>query len=136
MPEDAPVTRAAPLEISPAIVCLPFALAPWKAERAVSHMRSGVRLKCHIYAFLGHHGFEPMQTIGFVVFPGFQVMGFAAVAAFEVANLVAGEDIYRVRLLSDGGGLVAASAGFSVDTEALASAEFDTVIVGAGIEIE
>jgi transcriptional regulator GlxA family with amidase domain len=77
-----------------------------------------------------------MQTIGFVVFPGFQVMGFAAVTAFEVANLVAGESVYRVRLLSEHGGLVRASAGFNVDTEPMNGAEFDTVIVGAGLEIE
>ncbi len=29
-----------------------------------------------------------MQTIGFVVFPEFQVMGFAVLTVFEVANMV------------------------------------------------
>ena len=31
-----------------------------------------------------------MQEIGFVIFPDFQVMGFTAITAFEVANLIAG----------------------------------------------
>ncbi|MDB5988807.1 MAG: Transcriptional regulator containing an amidase domain and an AraC-type DNA-binding domain [Herbaspirillum sp.] len=77
-----------------------------------------------------------MQNIGFVVFPNFQVMGFAAITVFEVANLVAEETIYRVRLLSENGGLVRASAGFSVETEAFGRKIFDTVIVGAGMQIE
>ena len=28
-----------------------------------------------------------MHKIGYVVFPGFQLLGFAAVTAFEIANL-------------------------------------------------
>jgi transcriptional regulator GlxA family with amidase domain len=77
-----------------------------------------------------------MQTIGFVVFPAFQVMGFSLVTAFEVANLVANESVYQVRLLSEHGGLVRSSAGFSVETEKFSEATFDTVIIAAGMEIE
>ena len=77
-----------------------------------------------------------MQSIGFVVFPGFQVMGFAVVTAFEVANLVVGKPAYRVTLLSEDGGLVQSSAGFRVETEAFDTVEFDTVIIGAETEIE
>jgi transcriptional regulator GlxA family with amidase domain len=77
-----------------------------------------------------------MQSIGFVVFPDFQVMGFGMVTAFEVANLTAGETIYSIRLLSETGGPVRASAGFCVDTEAFGVTPFDTVIVGAGMDIE
>jgi transcriptional regulator GlxA family with amidase domain len=77
-----------------------------------------------------------MQSIGFVVFPDFQVMGFAAITVFEVANLVAKETIYRVHLLSEDGGLVRASAGFSVETKAFGKKIFDTVIIGAGTYLE
>lgn len=76
-----------------------------------------------------------MQQIGFVVFPGFQVMGFAAITVFEVANLAAGEEIYKVHLLSEHGGPVRSSAGFNVETEAFGLRAFDTVIIGAGTDL-
>jgi transcriptional regulator GlxA family with amidase domain len=77
-----------------------------------------------------------MQSIGFVVFPDFQVMGFAAITVFEVANLVAGEAVYSMHLLSENGGPVRASAGFAVETEAFGKRAFDTVIIGAGTSLE
>ena len=77
-----------------------------------------------------------MQRIGFVLFPGFQAMGFAAITAFEVANLVTGENVYDVKLLSEHGGLVRASAGFSVDTEPFGGKDFDTVIIGSGTALQ
>ncbi len=76
-----------------------------------------------------------MQRIGFVIFPGFQAMGFAAITAFEVANLITGEDVYGVELLSEHGGLVRASGGFSIDTKAFKGRVFDTVIIGSGLEL-
>jgi transcriptional regulator GlxA family with amidase domain len=79
--------------------------------------------------------YHAVQRIGFVIFPGFQVMGFAAITVFEVANLTAGEDVYSVQLLSEHGGLVPSSAGFGVDTEAFGTKVFDTVIIGAGTEL-
>ncbi|MDY0882349.1 GlxA family transcriptional regulator [Dongia soli] len=82
-----------------------------------------------------------MQVIGFVIFPKFQVLGFAVVTAFEVANVVVGEAIYDLRLLSEQGGLIRSSAGFAVETEAFGStavteAQFDTIIIGAGMQVE
>jgi len=77
-----------------------------------------------------------MQQIGFVMFHGFQVMGFTAVTVFEVANMVVGEKFYEVALLSEDGGLVRSSAGFSVETEAFSDRGFDTIIVGAGTDVE
>ncbi len=77
-----------------------------------------------------------MHKIGFVVFPNFQVMGFAALTAFEVANLVVGEDAYAITLLSETGGMVRSSAGFSVETEAFGKTKFDTVMIGASAQIE
>jgi transcriptional regulator GlxA family with amidase domain len=77
-----------------------------------------------------------MQEIGFVVFPGFQVLGLSAITAFEVTNLVLERPAYAVTLLSEAGGLVQTSAGFGVQTEAFSDRRFDTVMVGAGTEIE
>jgi transcriptional regulator GlxA family with amidase domain len=77
-----------------------------------------------------------MQNIGFVVFPNFQVVSFSAISVFEIANLVAGDTIYRVSLLSQHGGQVHTSAGFSVGTEAFSDKAFDTVIISAGTQIE
>jgi len=62
-------------------------------------------------------------------------MGFAAITAFEVANLITGEDVYGVELLSEHGGLVRASGGFSIDTKAFKGRVFDTVIIGSGTEL-
>ena len=44
-----------------------------------------------------------VQRIGFVVFPGFQVMGFAVISAFAFANVQRGEPVYEVQLLSETG---------------------------------
>lgn len=70
-----------------------------------------------------------MQEIGLIVYPDFQVLGLAMCAVFELANTVEGREVYKVNLLSDGGGLVQTSAGFGVDTLPLALRSFDTLIV-------
>ena len=77
-----------------------------------------------------------MQRIGFVVFPGFQVMGFAAISAFEFANVQVGKPVYEVQLLSETGGTIPASMGMSVVAEAFSDAKFDTLILGGGTAIE
>ncbi|MCK3778906.1 GlxA family transcriptional regulator [Ensifer sesbaniae] len=77
-----------------------------------------------------------MHRIGYVVFPRFQLMGFAAVTAFEVANLALGEQAYEIELLSEGGGEIKSSAGFGVLTKAFDGTIYDTVMFGAGTEIE
>jgi transcriptional regulator GlxA family with amidase domain len=76
----------------------------------------------------------PVHTIGFVIFPDFQLLGFAAVTAFEIANLVLGEPGYDVSLLSEYGGLVSSSAGFRVETQSIDAATFDTVMFASGVE--
>ncbi|WP_077964725.1 GlxA family transcriptional regulator [Ensifer adhaerens] len=77
-----------------------------------------------------------MHRIGYVVFPRFQLMGFAAVTAFEVANLTLGEQAYEIELLSEAGGEIKSSAGFGVLTKAFDDAVYETVMFGAGTEIE
>jgi len=77
-----------------------------------------------------------MQQIGFVVFPGFQVMSFGLISAFEVANNIAGSTVYEVRLLSEKGGPVRASSGIAVETAAFDDTVYDTLIFSGGTEIE
>lgn len=73
-----------------------------------------------------------MQRIGFVIFPGFQVMSLAATSVFEFANLNTGAATYDIRLLSETGGPVSNSIGWTVETERFADPAFDTLIVGGG----
>jgi transcriptional regulator GlxA family with amidase domain len=75
-----------------------------------------------------------MQRIGFVVSPGFQIMSFAAVSAFECANKEMGERVYDVHLLSETGGSIRSSIGVSMTTEPFDGTNFDTLIVGRGTE--
>ena len=75
-----------------------------------------------------------MQRIGFLVFPGFQVMSCAVISAFELANREMGEPVYDVRLLSETGGSIRASIGMSVATDPFGRANFDTLMMGGGNE--
>jgi transcriptional regulator GlxA family with amidase domain len=77
-----------------------------------------------------------MQRIGFIVFPGYQVMSFAVISVFEFANMHAGERVYDVRLLSESGGSVLTSVGIRVETAPFDDDDLDTLIVGGGIVIE
>jgi len=70
-----------------------------------------------------------MKRIGFVVFPGFQILDLAAVTVFEMANRQAPHPRYDIRLLSEQGGAVITSAGIAVETRPFARANFDTLIV-------
>ena len=76
-----------------------------------------------------------MQRIGFIIFPGFQMMGLAAASAFEFANLEAGVDIYDVHIVSEAGGAIGSSTGITVASEAFAGAAFDTLLVCGGTGI-
>lgn len=70
-----------------------------------------------------------MLTVGFVLPPGFQTMGLAAISAFELANSKANEPLYDLRLLSEHGGLIPNSIGMSIETRPLARHSLDTIIV-------
>jgi transcriptional regulator GlxA family with amidase domain len=75
-----------------------------------------------------------MLRVGFVVSPGFQVMSFAAVSAFEFANVSAREKLYDIQLLSETGGAVPTSLGMSIDTMSFGAPDFDTLIVSGLME--
>jgi transcriptional regulator GlxA family with amidase domain len=77
-----------------------------------------------------------VRRIGFIVFSGYQVMAFAALSAFEIANQQAGKPVYDVRILSETGGLVPTSIGMSIGSEAFDKTVWDTLILGGGGEIE
>lgn len=70
-----------------------------------------------------------MFRIGFVLPPGFQVMAFAALTAFEVANASAAEKLYDIHLLSEAGGALPSSLGMTMETRAFSTETFDTLIV-------
>lgn len=73
-----------------------------------------------------------MQRIGFVLYPGFQIMGLAAASAFEFANVTAGEELYEVRLVSETGGPVPSSLGAAIDSVRFDDQRFDTLLVTGG----
>jgi transcriptional regulator GlxA family with amidase domain len=70
-----------------------------------------------------------MQRIGFVVYPGFQIIGLAASTVFEIANLANGEPVYEVHTLSEGGESVRGSAAVAVASEPFGRRHYDTLIV-------
>jgi transcriptional regulator GlxA family with amidase domain len=73
-----------------------------------------------------------MKTVGFILFPRFQIVDLAAVAVFELANGAPGGPFYEINMLSEHGGPVASSAGVCVETNAFNQHTFDTVLV-AGV---
>jgi transcriptional regulator GlxA family with amidase domain len=77
-----------------------------------------------------------MQRIGFVVFPGFNIMSLAIATVFEAANQTIGEPRYELKVMSEEGGCVPSSIGVHVETAPFDEEGFDTLLVAAGaIEI-
>lgn len=79
-----------------------------------------------------------MRRIGFVISEGYSPMGFAVSTAFEIANAQAaarGEPApYGLDFLSEHGGPVLTSQGFTVMTAAPGEGRFDLLVVGASME--
>ena len=73
-----------------------------------------------------------VRDIGFVVFPGFQLLDLTGpLAVFEVPSML-GPSPYRLRLLSEHGGLVDSSLGIAMLTQPLGEPTFDTLMVVGG----
>ncbi len=70
-----------------------------------------------------------LLKIGFLLPPGFQIMGLAAASAFELANTTAREHLYGIGFYSAHGGAVVNSFGASVETQPLARRRLDTLLV-------
>jgi transcriptional regulator GlxA family with amidase domain len=77
-----------------------------------------------------------MHRVGFVLFPGAQILSTAPISVFEMANVTSGKPFYDVRILSENGGPVRTSSGITVGTEAFGEPAFDTLLIAAGTEIE
>ena len=69
-----------------------------------------------------------MHRVGLVVVGDFQIMSCAAVAAFDVANIFAGTPFYKLRIISERGGIVRSSIGVAIETSPLSGA-YDTLLV-------
>ncbi|QCP14626.1 GlxA family transcriptional regulator [Pseudoduganella umbonata] len=67
--------------------------------------------------------------ISLVVFPGFQILDFAALTVFEIANKIHGSARYEVETISHSGGIVTSSAGVPVDTKPFARRAYDTLLI-------
>lgn len=76
-----------------------------------------------------------MKRIGLIVFPGFQILELAVIAAFELANIHAGKPVYKVELLSEDGGMVRSSSGVSADTRRFGRARFDTLLMTGALTL-
>ena len=77
-----------------------------------------------------------MIKVGFLVSPGFQMMSFAALSAFELANVTAGETLYQIEVLSETGGPVSNSLGMRMDTNPITDLAYDTLVVTGALEPE
>ncbi|MGF6858197.1 GlxA family transcriptional regulator [Paraburkholderia sp. CI3] len=75
-----------------------------------------------------------MLRIGYIVVPNFQVMIFGGLTVFELANRLTKEPHYEIRLISESGGPVQSSLGYSVMTDRFDEGSFDTVIIGGVID--
>ncbi|WP_157215894.1 GlxA family transcriptional regulator [Flavisphingomonas formosensis] len=75
-----------------------------------------------------------MRKVGFIIYPGYSPIGFAVSTAFEMANLERDEPAYDIRMISQHGGLIRTSQGFSVMTERFSRESYDLLIVGGGME--
>ncbi len=69
-----------------------------------------------------------MRRIGLLVYDDFQIIGLAALSAFEMANRVLMRGAYQVQVLSEFGGPVRNSLGFAIETEPFGVPGHDTTI--------
>jgi transcriptional regulator GlxA family with amidase domain len=72
-----------------------------------------------------------MLRVGLILPAGFHVLSYAAIATFDTANFIAGEQFYDISILSEHGGPLANSFGTVTETEPLHHRSFDTLLVGA-----
>jgi transcriptional regulator GlxA family with amidase domain len=75
-----------------------------------------------------------VRKIGFLIYPGYEPMGLALAAPFQVVNRQSTEPVYDVRMVSGAGGPVRTSLGYDLQTEPLDDGRYDLIIVGASVE--
>src|SRR5262249_33706051 len=71
-----------------------------------------------------------MVTVGLLLPDGFANFSFAPLAVFEAANVILGEPLYKVHVLSVAGGPLRNSFGMAVETERAQDITVDTLRVG------
>ncbi|CAO4174384.1 GlxA family transcriptional regulator [Methylorubrum populi] len=71
-----------------------------------------------------------MRQVGFILEDGFQVMGLAALSAFEFANVHLEHEAYRLTVMSERGGRVRSSLGIGIETVPLAEPPDTLMVVG------
>lgn len=71
------------------------------------------------------------MRIGLLLPPGFAILSFAPLAAFEAANMVIGKNHYDVHVVSSKGGPLPNSFGMTVKTERASEIELDTLLIGS-----
>ena len=77
-----------------------------------------------------------MKKVAYLLTPNFQVMLFGGLSVFELANQSGPKPFYEISLISEGGGAVKCSLGYSVSAESFEAKKFDTVIVGGALRVE
>src|ERR1700733_3860774 len=75
-----------------------------------------------------------MHSVGLLVYPQFHLLGLAAVAVFEYANMLGAERVYQFHLVSENGGAVMTSQCFSVNTRRLKECRYDTLLIAGDNE--
>lgn len=71
-----------------------------------------------------------MRSVAFIMEDGFQVMGLAAISAFEFANLQLGEQAYSISIMSEKGGSILSTLGMKVETASLGSFPDTLMVLG------
>jgi transcriptional regulator GlxA family with amidase domain len=77
-----------------------------------------------------------MKKVAYLLMPDFQVMLFGGLSVFELANQSGPKPFYEISLISERGGAVECSLGYSVSSESFEAKKFDTVIVGGALRVE
>jgi transcriptional regulator GlxA family with amidase domain len=75
------------------------------------------------------------KRVAVLVFPGFQILDLAAIAAFELANMQMGSEFYGMEVLSEEGGAVRSSSGVNVDSARFGATKFDTLIMTGALTV-
>jgi transcriptional regulator GlxA family with amidase domain len=75
-----------------------------------------------------------MHSVALLVYPNFECLSLSVGSVFECANLLRGEPAYAFHLVSETGGAVMTSQGFSVNTTPIRAEGYDTLIVGGYME--
>ncbi len=71
-----------------------------------------------------------MRSVAFIMEDGFQVMGLAALSAFEVANLQLGTPAYELTVMSERGGGILSTLGVTIDTVPLGAFPDTLMVLG------